>query len=45
MVFLVHLVYQQKSLIQSCFGRRRRWCHPVSALVLVCYGFLNNKKK
>ena len=24
-LFLDHLVYQPKSLVQSCFGRRRRW--------------------
>ena len=34
---LAHLVYQPKSLIQSCFVRRRRWCRrrcPASELVL-----------
>ena len=29
--FLAHLVYQPKSLIQSCFVHRRRWHRPVSA--------------
>ena len=30
--FLAHLVYQPKSLIQSCFVHRHCCCHPASAL-------------
>ena len=34
-LFLAHLVYQPKSLIQSCFVSRHRWRHPASALASV----------
>ena len=33
--FLAHLVYQPKSLIQSCFVRCHCWCHPASVLASV----------